>query len=63
MRQKLERYGSVLDALLVEDDPAAADAAQLSALATGIRILADRLVGTVESAQRKRLAWGRVDAL
>ncbi len=74
VRQTLERYGSVLDAVLVDDDPAAADAALLSArpvievaprsaLAAGIRMLADRLVGPVEGAQRKRLAWARVDAL
>jgi len=74
VHQTLERYGSVLDAVLIDDDPTAADTALLSArpvvdvaprsaLATGIRMLADRLVGPVETAQRKRLAWARVDAL
>jgi MinD-like ATPase involved in chromosome partitioning or flagellar assembly len=71
VRQTLERFVRVRDAVLIDDDPDAADAALLtarpvtqaaprSALSRGIAELADRLVGEpAQTRQPRRLAWGR----
>lgn len=71
VRQTLERFVGVRDAVLIDDDPDAADAALLtarpvtqaaprSALSRGIAELADRLVGEPAAARTpRRFAWGR----
>ncbi len=71
VRQTLERFVRVRDAVLIDDDPDAADAALLtarpvthaaprSALSRGIGELADRLVGEPAATRTpRRRAWGR----
>lgn len=71
VRQTLERFVRVRDAVLIDDDPDAADAALLtarpvtqaaprSALSRGIAELADRLVGEPAATRTpRRLTWGR----
>lgn len=71
VRQTLDRFARVRDAVLIDDDPDAADAALLtarpvtqaaprSALSRGIAELADRLVGEPATTRTpRRLAWGR----
>lgn len=78
VRQTLERFAGIRDAVLVENDADAADLALLtarpvtsaaprSALSRGIGELADAIgfarAPASRNTRRPRLAWGRVDAL
>lgn len=78
VRQTLERFAGIRDAVLIENDADAADLALLtarpvtmaaprSALSRGIAELADAIgfarAPASRNTRRPRLAWGRVDAL
>lgn len=65
VRQSLERFGGIIDPVLIADDPSAADAALLSArtvvdvaprsgLREGVAVVADRLGYGVAGARRER---------